>query len=98
MAYQDREDLAYLGMLFQVGASQTNFLNAIGGTNGANTCKSFLFPVSQPYSLASASQPEITEAGSVTGQTPTITQQVRLIIPFKFSNKPMKFHTLDSQR
>lgn len=66
-----REDLNYLGQLFQVGASQTNFLNAIGGTNGANTCKSFLFPVSQPYSLASASQPAITEASSVTGQTPT---------------------------
>lgn len=71
MAYMDREDLNYLGQLFQVGANQTNFLNAIGGTNGASTCKSFLFPVSQPWSLSSASQPAITEADSVTGQTPT---------------------------
>lgn len=71
MAYTDREDLNYLGQLFQIGANQTNFLNAIGGMNGANTCKSFLFPVSQPYSLTSANQPAITEADSVTGQTPT---------------------------
>jgi hypothetical protein len=71
MAYTDREDVNHLGQLFMVGASQTPFLNMIGGINGAKTCKSFTFPVAQPYNLASASQPAITEADSVTGQTPT---------------------------
>jgi hypothetical protein len=70
MAYTDREDLNYLGQLFLIGSNQTPFLSMIGGVNGAKTCKSFLFPTAQPWSLSSASQPAITEAGSVTGQTP----------------------------
>jgi len=70
MAYTDREDLNYLGQLFLIGQNQTPFLNMIGGVNGAKTCKSFAFPVAQPYSLTSASQPAITEAASVSGQTP----------------------------
>lgn len=70
MAYTDREDLNYLGQLFLIGANQTPFLSMIGGVNGAKTCNSFLFPTAQPWALSSASQPAITEAQSVTGQTP----------------------------
>ncbi len=73
MAYTDREDLNYLGELFLIGNTQTPFLNRIGGLGGARAkiSRSFIFPVAQPWSLASASQPAITEAQSVTGQTPT---------------------------
>ena len=71
MSYTDREDLNYLGQLFLIGANQTPFLNMIGGLNGGKTSKSFLFPVAQPYSLASASQPAITEAASVSSNTAT---------------------------
>jgi hypothetical protein len=73
MAYTDREDLNYLGELFLVGAYQTPFLNMIGGVDGQNSkvSRSFKFPVAQPWALNSASQPAITEAASVTGQTPT---------------------------
>lgn len=71
MAYTDREDLNYLGQLYAIGANQTPFLNMIGGLNNSKTCKSFFFPVSQPFTPTSGSQPAITEAQSVTGQTPT---------------------------
>jgi len=77
MAYTDREDLNYLGDLFLVGAYQTPFLNMAGGLDGARSKRSnsFIFPIAQPWSLTSASQPTITEADSVTGQTPsTITR------------------------
>lgn len=69
MAYTDREDLNYLGMLYLVGAYQTPFLNAIGGINQGKTTNSFLFPVAQPWALTAASQPAITEAASVAGVT-----------------------------
>jgi hypothetical protein len=71
MAYTDREDLNYLGMLYKIGANQTPFLNAIGGLNGGKTTNSFPFPVAQPWSLTSASQPAITEAASVSSNTAT---------------------------
>jgi hypothetical protein len=71
MAYTDREDLNYIGQLFLIGANQTPFLNMIGGLNTGKVSKSFLFPVAQPYSLASASQPAITEADSVSSNTAT---------------------------
>lgn len=71
MAYTDREDLNYIGQLYLIGANQTPFLNMIGGMNMGKTAKSFLFPVAQPYSLASASQPAITEAASVSSNTAT---------------------------
>lgn len=69
MAYTDREDLNYLGKLYLIGANRTPFLNMIGGLNTGGMCKSFLFPVAQPWNLAGASQPAISEASSVTGQT-----------------------------
>lgn len=71
MAYTDREDLNYLGMLYEIGANQTPFLNMIGGLGGGKTSKSFLFPCAQPYSIGSASQPAITEAASVSSNTAT---------------------------
>lgn len=71
MAYTDREDLNYLGQLYEIGANQTPFLNMIGGLNGGKTSRSFLFPVAQPYSIGSASQPAITEAASVSSNTAT---------------------------
>jgi hypothetical protein len=71
MAYTDREDLNYLGQLYLIGANQTPFLNMMGGLGSGITSKSFLFPVAQPYSLASASQPAITEAASVSSNTAT---------------------------
>jgi len=71
MAYTDRDTINYVGELFLVGAYQTPFLNMIGGIEGANskTTRSLKFPVAQPWSLSSASQPTITEAQSVSGQT-----------------------------
>ena len=71
MAYTDREDLNYLGQLYLIGANQTPFLNMIGGLNAGKTSRSFLFPMAQPYSLASASQPAVTEADSVSSNTAT---------------------------
>jgi len=69
MAYTDREDLNYLGQLYLIGANQTPFLQMMGGTNTGKQTNSFLFPVAQPWALTSASQPAITEAASVSGQT-----------------------------
>jgi len=68
-----REDLNYLGMLYEIGANQTPLLNLIGGLQGANAVmsKSFQFPTAQPYALSSASQPAITEAESVSSNTAT---------------------------
>ena len=71
MAYTDREDLNYIGQLYLIGANQTPFLNMIGGLNGGKTSRSFLFPVAQPWTLSSASQPAITEAASVSSNTAT---------------------------
>lgn len=71
MAYTDREDLNYLGMLYEIGANQTPFLNMIGGLSGGKTAKSFQFPVAQPYSIGSAAQPAIAEADSVSSNTAT---------------------------
>jgi len=69
MAYTDREDLNYLGMLYRIGANKTPFLNAIGGLENTKICNAFAFPVAQPWSLASASQPAISEATSITAPT-----------------------------
>lgn len=71
MAFTDREDLNFIGQLFLIGANQTPFLNMIGGLNGGKSARSFLFPTAQPYSLAAASQPAITEADSVSSNTAT---------------------------
>ena len=63
--------LNFIGQLFLIGANQTPFLNMIGGLNGGKSARSFLFPTAQPYSLASAAQPAITEADSVSTNTAT---------------------------
>lgn len=64
-----REDLNYLGILYKIGANKTPFLNAIGGLQNTKVCNTFAFPVAQPWALASASQPAITEAASITAPT-----------------------------
>lgn len=72
MAYTDREDLNYLGKLYQIGANQTPFLNMIGGlTGGGKTTQSFNFPVAQPWALAAASQSATSEALAAAAGTAT---------------------------
>jgi hypothetical protein len=72
MAYTDREDLNYLGQLYQIGANQTPFLNMIGGLQqGAKTTNSFMFPVAQPWALNGASQNVKSEAVAAQAGTPT---------------------------
>lgn len=62
----------YVGELFMVGQNRTPFLNMIGGlTGGGKKVNSFLFPVSQEWSLNEAEQPAISEAASMTAPTPT---------------------------
>ena len=62
----------YTGELYMIGANQTPFLNMIGGLQGGNirTVGDFQFPLAQPWALESASQPAITETGSLTAPNP----------------------------
>ena len=61
--------LNYLGVLYQIGADQTPFLNMIGGLSGGKVSNSRTFPVAQPWALNSAAQPAITENTSMTAPT-----------------------------
>lgn len=63
----------FLGMLFNSNVKKTQFLTAIGGTDGANALITTNpeFPLSVNYSLADPSQPEITENASVGAINPT---------------------------
>lgn len=70
MAYTDREDLNYLGILYLIGNTRTPFLNMIGGLNGGKISTSFQFPLGQYYSLDAASQDTQSEATSATEGTP----------------------------
>lgn len=63
MALTKTDTLNYRGELFLVGQYQTPFIRAISGRSARSN--SFVFPMAQPYSLASASQPDITEDASV---------------------------------
>ena len=58
----------YVGELYLVGANRTPFLNMIGGLQGGSVAlvKAFDFPVAQPWSLDTATQPSITETASLT--------------------------------
>ena len=58
----------FVGELFLVGANRTPFLNMIGGLQGGGVAlvKAFDFPVAQPWSLDTATQPAITETQSLT--------------------------------
>jgi len=62
----------YTGELYLIGANQTPFLNMVGGLQGGNirTVGDFQFPLAQPWSLESASQPDITETDALTAPTP----------------------------
>lgn len=68
MALTKTDTLNYRGELFLVGQYQTPFIRAISGRSARSN--SFVFPMAQPYSLASASQPDITEDASVVAGTP----------------------------
>ncbi len=61
----------YVGELFLVGATQTPFLNMMGGLNGGKQYGAFDFPTSQPWSLNSASQPARTENQAITAPNAT---------------------------
>ena len=63
----------FLGMLFNSNVKKTQFLTAIGGTDGANALITTNpeFPLSVNYSLADPSQPEISENASVGAINPT---------------------------
>jgi hypothetical protein len=70
MAYTDREDLNYLGILYNIGANQTPFLNMAGGLNTGEQGREFQFPLAQPWALSSASQNTQSEATSRAAGTP----------------------------
>jgi len=66
----------YSGELFTADATQTPFLSMIGGlTNGGLQADNFEFATSSLYSFPTASQPAISEDGSLTA--PTATSYVR---------------------
>ncbi|MGL5710014.1 MAG: SU10 major capsid protein [Cetobacterium sp.] len=71
MGYTSRDDLNYLGILTQVGDKKTPFLNAVGGLGNGATTNTFEFPLGQKYSVATGSQPAISEDTSVGAQTAT---------------------------
>ena len=63
----------FLGMLFNSNVKKTQFLTAIGGTDGANALitTNTEFPLSVNYSLSDPSQPAISENASVGAINPT---------------------------
>lgn len=63
----------FLGMLFNSNVKKTQFLTAIGGTDGANALITTNpeFPLSVNYSLSDPSQPAISENASVGAINPT---------------------------
>jgi len=62
----------YTGELYMIGANQTPFLNMIGGLQGGKvrTVSSFEFDLAQPWSLESASQPDVSETTSLSAPDP----------------------------
>jgi hypothetical protein len=90
MAYTDREDLNYAGMLFHLGRTRTPFLNALIGINATvvndynlesvissgqiRTVSSPYFSVAQPSVLTTPSQAVKTEAETVSPTATTITR------------------------
>lgn len=63
----------FLGMLFDASVHKTQFLSAIGGTDGANALITTNpeFPLSVEYSISSPTQPAISEADAVGPASPT---------------------------
>lgn len=90
MAYTDREDLNYAGMLFTLGKTRTPLLNKLLGINamGVNDfdlsmaidagkvriVNSPYFSVAQPVALTTPSQDVVTEANSVSPTATTVTR------------------------
>lgn len=65
------ELLNYVGELFSADPTQTPFLTAIGGLNGAKLSKNFEFPCSVEADYPAASQPDISEDTSKTAPAET---------------------------
>lgn len=63
----------FLGMLFDASVHKTQFLSAIGGTDGANALITTNpeFPLSVEYSITAPAQPKISESTAVGPATPT---------------------------
>ena len=63
----------FLGMLFNSNINKTQFLTAIGGTDGTNALITTNpeFPLSVDYSIGNPSQPSITENDSIGAISPT---------------------------
>ena len=63
----------FLGMLFNSNVRKTQFLSAIGGTDGANALITTNpeFPLSVEYAISDPSQPDITENASIGAKNPT---------------------------
>lgn len=63
----------FLGMLFNSNVRKTQFLTAIGGTDGANALITTNpeFPLSVDYAISDPTQPEITENDSIGAINPT---------------------------
>ncbi len=61
----------YTGELYLIGANKTPFLNMAGGLQSGRVrvVGDFQFPLAQPWSLESASQPAISETASLTAPT-----------------------------
>lgn len=77
MAYTDRDDAAYRGLLYVVGQNRTPTLNLIGGMNPGKIVNSFLFPLTRSYTLDAASQDVTSEtlaAAAGTAKTYTMAQ------------------------
>lgn len=77
MALTKSDTLAYLGALYTIGAqsAKTKLLSMVGGLagGGARVSNSLAFILNQNYTLASGSQPAITEDASVGTLTPNTT-------------------------
>ena len=90
MAYTNRDDINYLGALYQIGANQTPFLNMIGGLNGGKTSPSFDFAITQPWVLRAADQAsnvmsEATSVSTTTEDTVTRSQEINTCQIMKYS-------------
>ena len=64
----------FAGELFTADATNTPFLSMIGGLNGGKTTENFEFPTSSEYSFPAATQPAISETGSLTAPVVVLPQ------------------------
>ncbi len=87
MAMTKSDTLNYRGMLFQVGANQTPFVNLISGRSYRSA--SFAFPMGQTWTPGSASQPSISEDASSTTLTPATITRSEITNTAQIDQKPV---------